>query len=323
MLAAIRLAGELGVPSRVLGGGSNLLVSDAGVRGVVIHTGAMKIVRFGEGGEIEAEAGAHFPGLVRAAVSRGLRGLEGGVGIPGSIGGVLAMNAGAFDFSVGQWVERITVISLQGGKSELPREQIDFHYRASSFGDDVNVRLETASRHSSRVEDAVVPVHHELLWHDVDDLTIRRQGNGLGCVDGPEDVFPADLAVLAGDRDHRTTVEPLDVASRQTHVGGLDLDTGHQLRLFHYPLDGVDRLLETDHHSLAQSLRFGRADADDLQPALFGDFADDGRHLGRTDVDAHDVSFSLGQDAHLPPAETVSSGSGASSSNTSGAPSCK
>jgi UDP-N-acetylmuramate dehydrogenase len=139
MLAAIRLAGELGVPSRVLGGGSNLLVSDAGVRGVVIHTGAMKIVRFGEGGEIEAEAGAHFPGLVRAAVSRGLRGLEGGVGIPGSIGGVLAMNAGAFDFSVGQWVERVTVISLQGEKSELPREQIDFHYRASSFGDELAV----------------------------------------------------------------------------------------------------------------------------------------------------------------------------------------
>ena len=139
MLAAVRLANELEVPSRVLGGGSNLLVSDQGVRGVVIHTGAMKIVRFESGGEIEAEAGAHFPGLVRAAVSRGLRGLEGGVGIPGSIGGVLAMNAGAFDFSVGQWVERVTVVSPQGEKLELPRQRIDFCYRASSFGDDLVV----------------------------------------------------------------------------------------------------------------------------------------------------------------------------------------
>ena len=49
------------------------------------------------------------------------------------------MNAGAFDFSVGQWVERVTLISLQGEKSELPREQIDFHYRASSFGDELAV----------------------------------------------------------------------------------------------------------------------------------------------------------------------------------------
>jgi UDP-N-acetylmuramate dehydrogenase len=135
MLAAVRLANELGVRSRVLGGGSNLLVSDAGVRGVVLHTGAMKIVRFGEGGEVEAEAGAHFPGLVRAAVSRGLRGLEGGVGIPGSMGGVLAMNAGAFDFSVGNWVEHVTVVSPQGEKLELPRGRIDFRYRTSSLGD--------------------------------------------------------------------------------------------------------------------------------------------------------------------------------------------
>jgi len=135
MLSAVRLANEIGVPSRVMGGGSNLLVSDAGVRGVVIHTGAMKIVRFGEGGVIEAEAGAHFPGLVRAAVSRGLRGLEGGVGIPGSMGGVLAMNAGAFDFSVGNWVEHVTVVTPQGERIELPREKIDFRYRTSSFGD--------------------------------------------------------------------------------------------------------------------------------------------------------------------------------------------
>src|SRR3989304_2212239 len=69
----------------------------------------------------------------------GLRGREGGVGIPGSIGGVLAMNAGAFDFSVGQWVERVTVVSPQGEKLDLPRQRIDFFYRASSFGDDLVV----------------------------------------------------------------------------------------------------------------------------------------------------------------------------------------
>ena len=139
LLSAVRLASELKVPARVLGGGSNLLVSDEGVRGVVIHTGAMKIVGFGDNGEVEAEAGAHFPGLVRAAVSRGLRGLEGGVGIPGTVGGVLTMNAGAYGFSIGECVEHVTVVDPLGEKLELSREQIDFRYRHSSFGGELVV----------------------------------------------------------------------------------------------------------------------------------------------------------------------------------------
>jgi UDP-N-acetylmuramate dehydrogenase len=172
MLAAVRLANELGVPSRVLGGGSNLLVSDAGVRGVVLHTGALKIVRFGNGGEVEAEAGAHFPGLVRAAVSRGLRGLEGGVGIPGSMGGVLAMNAGAFDFSVGNWVEDVTVVSPLGEKLLLPRGRIDFRYRTSSLGDDFVV---AACRMKLAEDDP------RAIRTDMDkQMTVRRSSQPVG-----------------------------------------------------------------------------------------------------------------------------------------------
>jgi UDP-N-acetylmuramate dehydrogenase len=139
LVKVVNLVGELDFPVRVLGGGSNLLVSDDGVRGLVIHTGAMKISGFDEGGRLEAEAGVHFPGLVRAAVSRGLRGLEGGVGIPGSLGGVLAMNAGAYGFSIGEVVEQVTVVSLDMGKIELARDQVDFRYRSSSFGENAIV----------------------------------------------------------------------------------------------------------------------------------------------------------------------------------------
>lgn len=127
------------IPVRILGAGSNLLVSDLGVRGAVVHMGAMKVTRFLEGGRLEAEAGVHFPGLVRRAVSRGLRGLEGGVGIPGSVGGVLAMNAGAYGFAMADRVERVTVVAPGKGMQELPREKVDFKYRSSSFGDDVIV----------------------------------------------------------------------------------------------------------------------------------------------------------------------------------------
>jgi len=119
---------------KVLGAGSNLLVSDAGVRGVVLHTAALDHVRFEDAGIVDAGAGCHFPGLVRQAASHGLRGLEPGVGIPGSLGGVLTMNAGAYRFSIGTLVEQVIAVSLERGKVLMPREQIDFRYRASSFG---------------------------------------------------------------------------------------------------------------------------------------------------------------------------------------------
>ena len=131
----LKLATIGGLPVKVLGAGSNLLVSDAGVRGVVLSTAALDNVHFAdEGGIVDAGAGCHFPALVRQTASRGLRGLEAGVGIPGSLGGVLTMNAGAYQFAIGALVEEAVAVSIERGKVLMPREAIDFRYRASSFG---------------------------------------------------------------------------------------------------------------------------------------------------------------------------------------------
>lgn len=139
MSEAMKWASELSLPVRLLGAGSNLLVPDEGVAGVVLYTGAMKVVRFHEGGLIEAEAGVNFPALVRTAAARGLRGLEAGVGIPGSLGGVVAMNAGAYDFSIGRRVQRVSVVMPSGQSRTLERREIDFRYRASSLGVDLAI----------------------------------------------------------------------------------------------------------------------------------------------------------------------------------------
>ncbi|HSF17785.1 MAG TPA: UDP-N-acetylmuramate dehydrogenase [Vicinamibacteria bacterium] len=135
----LEIAAAEGMPFRVLGAGSNLLVDDGGVRGVVLHTGALDFVRFLEAGRVEAGAGVHFPTLVRKTAASGLRGIEAGVGIPGSLGGVLTMNAGAYDFSIGRHVERVSAVSPHRGPIVLARDQIDFRYRASSFGSDLIV----------------------------------------------------------------------------------------------------------------------------------------------------------------------------------------
>ncbi len=135
----IDLARSEDVPVRVLGAGSNVLVSDAGVRGIVLHTRALDEVRFEEGGLVQAGAGVHFPTLVRKATAKGLRGLEAGVGIPGSLGGVLTMNAGAYQFSIGPLVHEVVAVSPSRGRLTLAGDAIDFRYRASSFGRDLIV----------------------------------------------------------------------------------------------------------------------------------------------------------------------------------------
>jgi UDP-N-acetylmuramate dehydrogenase len=83
---------------------------------------------------VEAGAGVHFPALVRQTAARGLRGLEAGVGIPGSLGGILTMNAGAYQFSIGPMVREVEAVSPEKGRVVLRGDQIDFRYRASSFG---------------------------------------------------------------------------------------------------------------------------------------------------------------------------------------------
>lgn len=142
---ALALVREHHVPLRVLGAGSNLLVSDAGVRGVILHTASLNQVELLQPGTLIAGAGVHFPALVRRAAQQGLRGLEPGVGIPGSLGGVLTMNAGAYQFAIGPLVEEVEVVSPDRGHMVLRRGEFDFRYRASSFGADLIVAGATLS----------------------------------------------------------------------------------------------------------------------------------------------------------------------------------
>jgi len=134
LASVLALACEAELPIHVLGAGSNLLIDDEGVRGVVVNTTGLDGIRFQEEGRVSAGAGVHFPGLVRQTAARGLRGLEAGVGIPGSLGGVLTMNAGAYEFAIGPLVDEVEAVSPEKGRVVLHRGEIDFRYRSSSFG---------------------------------------------------------------------------------------------------------------------------------------------------------------------------------------------
>jgi UDP-N-acetylmuramate dehydrogenase len=123
------------LPLWLLGNGSNVLISDRGVRGAVLHlTGEFKKVEWRDAGDtIEVAAGAAcaVTQLVRQASRMGYAGLEFAEGIPGSVGGALTMNAGAYGSEFEKVVERVEAINSDGQPVAFSRAQMKFSYRDS------------------------------------------------------------------------------------------------------------------------------------------------------------------------------------------------
>lgn len=122
---------EMETPYFVLGNGSNLLVSDKGYEGVILQVGNRMSAISAESVCIRAGAGARLTQVAACAQENGLTGLEFASGIPGTIGGGVVMNAGAYDGEMKQVVKQVTVISEQGEILVLDKESMEFGYRTS------------------------------------------------------------------------------------------------------------------------------------------------------------------------------------------------
>ena len=134
LIGLVRRCREEDVLLRMLGRGSNVLVRDEGVPGVVVHLSApaFREIKI-EGRKITAGSGARLGRVVTTAVHEGLAGLEALVGIPGSVGGALHGNAGAHGGDVGQWTVQATVVTDTGEVCRRHREDLVFAYRQSSL----------------------------------------------------------------------------------------------------------------------------------------------------------------------------------------------
>ena len=129
--AVLELCREEGIPFFILGHGSNLLVSDQGYRGAVIHIGkAFSEIRT-EGTRVTAGAGAMLSRVAMKAWEEGLTGLEFASGIPGTLGGAMVMNAGAYGGEMVQVVKRATVLTKEGALRTLGLSELDMGYRKS------------------------------------------------------------------------------------------------------------------------------------------------------------------------------------------------
>ena len=129
--SVVAYAHSRGLPLTVIGAGTNILVSDQGIKGIVVKLGrGLDAVTTGQDG-IAAEAGAKLARIAAAAWQAGLGGFEFSAGIPGVVGGALAMNAGANGSSIGDLVREVGLLSLEGEFFYRSREEMSFGYRTS------------------------------------------------------------------------------------------------------------------------------------------------------------------------------------------------
>jgi UDP-N-acetylmuramate dehydrogenase len=134
LAALVRRCHDDGIPIRVLGGGSNLLVRDDGVSGVVVRLSAAPFNEISlQGRIVTAGGGARLGHVVSTVVREGMAGLEPLVGIPGTIGGALHGNTGSRGGDIGQWTCRATVMTRSGEVLQREREDLVFSYRQSSL----------------------------------------------------------------------------------------------------------------------------------------------------------------------------------------------
>ena len=142
--AVLRVAHENNIPLTVLGNGSNVLVRDKGIRGIVLKLGnALKNWKR-EGNIFTFESGISLAQCCRIIGEAGFTGMEFAVGIPGSLGGAVYMNAGAYDGEMKNAVRSVQVMTPSGGLKRLSNEDLQFSYRHSALQGSEDIVLEVA-----------------------------------------------------------------------------------------------------------------------------------------------------------------------------------
>jgi len=130
----VRRCGKEDIPYKVMGFGSNLLISDEGVRGAVLRLEGEDFCRVEYNGtEVTAGAGIELSKLVLTSAQKGLSGLEALIGIPGSVGGAVRMNAGGNFGDIGAVVDSVTMMDRDGNIIEKSKPELSFDYRRTNI----------------------------------------------------------------------------------------------------------------------------------------------------------------------------------------------
>lgn len=151
----LRLAKEDQIPVTIIGNGSNLLVADKGIRGLVIEIGkGLESISF-EGNRVTVGAGTLLSRLANAAAENNLTGLEFAAGIPGSVGGAVVMNAGAYGGEMKDVLVEVKVLDEHGEEKVLSLEELDLSYRHSCILENNYIVVEATMDLQMGMEDLI------------------------------------------------------------------------------------------------------------------------------------------------------------------------
>lgn len=164
--AVLELAHRESVPFMILGFGSNLIVRDGGLRGIVLNLNELKTIRR-DGNQLIAQAGAAIIDVSRQALTEELSGLEFACGIPGTVGGAVYMNAGAYGGETKDVIASAVVLSPEGELMTLTKEELDLDYRTSRVSKDGLIVLEATFE--------LEPLGYDAIKEVMDDLTHKRE----------------------------------------------------------------------------------------------------------------------------------------------------
>ncbi|MCW6666740.1 UDP-N-acetylmuramate dehydrogenase [Aerococcaceae bacterium NML160702] len=162
----VDFARDSNIPLTVLGNASNLIVRDGGIRGVVLILTAMKGIEISDT-TVVAYSGAPLIEVSRLAGEADLTGLEFACGIPGSIGGAVYMNAGAYGGEVKDVIERVEVLTRDGNLKTLTNEECQFAYRNSALQDSGDIVLAVTFQ--------LAQGEHDVIHAKMADLTFQRE----------------------------------------------------------------------------------------------------------------------------------------------------
>ena len=195
---ALRAARAAGVPVTIIGNGSNLLVRDGGIRGLVMRISQPMSAITREGDTLHVQAGATLPAVAGFAQRSGLEGLAPMAGIPGTIGGAVIMNAGAYGGEMSQVVTRVDAIARSDGKPiRFEGRALGFAYRHSAMMDAGVIVTDVTLRLAPGDPDAIARRTEELLVARREKQPLEYPSAG-STFKRPEGAFAARLIDDAG-----------------------------------------------------------------------------------------------------------------------------
>jgi UDP-N-acetylmuramate dehydrogenase len=204
------LSATQGIKKYIIGNGSNLLIPDKGLEGIVIKvSGGMNDFEC-EGRHVTVGAGTLIQPLLRKLAGAALSGLEFAAGVPAAVGGAVVMNLGAFGHDIGRLIEYADIISAAGKDIKLSRSDLGFSYRSSRIDECIVISAKLRLSHKRK----------ETIWRNMEQIMIKRKETQPWAVPGAGSIFKNPKDIPAG--------KLIDMAGlKGLRIGGAEISKKH------------------------------------------------------------------------------------------------